>query len=160
MKILVLGVGNILLKDEGIGVHVLEKLRERNALPENVTLQDGGTLGLGLMPMLEEGYDHIIVLDAIKADDVPGSIYRFSLTDLANTPRARISPHEIGLLETLTLANLNDIQFETTIIGIVPDEVKMWGMELSPTLESRLEEIADFAEREIRKIVNGGPGGD
>ncbi len=80
-RILVLGIGNILLSDEGAGIRVIEKLQERYEFPENVSVLDGGTLGLSLLGVISE-VDHLIVVDAVRNGGKPGSLYRMEGNDL------------------------------------------------------------------------------
>jgi len=152
MKILILGVGNILLKDEGIGVHVIRKLQENYEFPENVEVVDGGTLGLYLTAKLEEGFDLVIVVDAIKTEDKPGSVYKFSLNDIPYKFPNKISPHEIGLFETLTLVQLKGTEFKTMIFGIVPKEIKTWGMEYSEELEEGVNKVVKMILEALKEM--------
>ncbi|MDH5718395.1 MAG: HyaD/HybD family hydrogenase maturation endopeptidase [Spirochaetia bacterium] len=152
MKILILGVGNILLKDEGIGVHIINKLNEQYKFPDNVEILDGGTLGLYLMPKLEEGFDIVMVIDALKTEDKPGSIYRFSMEDIPYKFPNKISPHEIGLFETLTLVQLRGIEFKTIIFGIVPREIKAWGMDFSIELKDAVNKVMGMILNELKEI--------
>ncbi|HAP67189.1 MAG TPA: hydrogenase HupD, partial [Nitrospinae bacterium] len=80
-KILILGIGNILLKDEGVGVKVIERLKRDYKFPSNIELIDGGTAGFGLIDLLE-GAEHLIIVDAVQGNDEPGSIYRFKFEDM------------------------------------------------------------------------------
>ncbi|MDH5720587.1 MAG: HyaD/HybD family hydrogenase maturation endopeptidase [Spirochaetia bacterium] len=152
MKILILGVGNILLKDEGIGVHIIRKLQAEYEFPKNVEVLDGGTLGMYLTGKLEEGFDLVIVVDAILTDDIPGSVYRFSLNDIPYKFPNKVSPHEIGLFETLTLVQLRGIEFQTIIFGIVPKEIKAWGMEYSEELEDGANKIVEMILDELKEL--------
>jgi len=102
MKITVLGIGNILLKDEGVGVRVIEHLKKYN-LPKEVELIDGGTATASLFPIFTET-DHLIVIDAVKGKMSPGTIYQLGLNDLMPTKKASISLHDLGLLEALDMA--------------------------------------------------------
>src|SRR4030042_7180736 len=94
--ILILGIGNLLLKDEGVGVHVVERLREI-PLPENVEVLDGGTAGLDLVDFIG-GRKKLIVIDAVNAGEKPGTIYRLTEENLDIKPKALTSFHEIDFL--------------------------------------------------------------
>ncbi|MBO6003152.1 MAG: hydrogenase maturation protease, partial [Mailhella sp.] len=104
-KILILGVGNILFRDEGIGVRALEWLRGNARFPENVTLLDGGTLGVGLMDALL-GCDRAYVLDAVLGGGEPGSIYRLTDENLRKSMSFRDSLHQTDLVDTLISCDL------------------------------------------------------
>ena len=93
-KIMVLGVGNILLRDEGAGVRVVEWLDARYSFPENVELVDGATAGLDLLPIME-GVDHVIIVDTVKTDEPPGSIFRFTPQDINKKVPYKTSLHQI-----------------------------------------------------------------
>ncbi|MBP1765835.1 MAG: hydrogenase expression/formation protein [Firmicutes bacterium] len=95
-KITVLGVGNILLQDEGVGVRVVEEMTRRFAFPENVEVLDGGTLGMELMRFLL-GTDKLIIIDAIDGSLPPGSIYEFEKENVKKYFREKVSVHDLGI---------------------------------------------------------------
>ena len=147
--IVVLGVGNILLSDEGVGVHVANKLMEMN-LPSGVEVVEGGTDGFGLMNVVV-GADRLIVVDAVKGGGPPGSIYRFDIKDAPSYPDAfKTSVHQIGILEVVNLSELVGKTPETTIIGVEPKSVDT-GMELSPEVQAKLPKIIDLIFEEIKR---------
>lgn len=155
-RIIVLGVGNILLTDEGVGVRAIQEL-EKLGFPENVEFVDGGTAGYGLIPMIE-GADRLIVVDAVDARAKPGTIYRFTPEDVASDkkkPMTRFSLHEVGLIEALELARLVGNECETILFGIQPKSLE-WGMELTPELEEKLPRLIELVAEEIRKMLEGG----
>lgn len=128
--VLVLGVGNILLSDEGVGVRVIETMEGRE-LPDNVELFDGGTASVDLLDSLTNR-DKVIIIDAVKGGNEPGTLYRFTPADITVQRQSLTSLHQISLLETLTMATcLGCAPREVVIFGIEPKEVG-WGMELSP----------------------------
>ena len=104
-RILVLGVGNILYTDEGLGVRAMELARERWDFPENVTLLDGGTLGMGLMDALTS-CDIVFVLDAVLGGGEAGAIYRLTGSDLRKSLSFRDSMHQTDLADTLIFCEL------------------------------------------------------
>src|SRR5512140_3669686 len=99
---LILGIGNILLKDEGIGVHVIQAM-EKMELPENVEICDGGTGGAALLDIVANR-EKLIVIDTVDADVEPGTVLKMNARDLANENKQSISLHEFGLVETLFAA--------------------------------------------------------
>ena len=145
MKCVILGVGNLLLKDEGIGVHVAQALKEM-ALPEGVEVVDGGTSPD--LPYLAEGADKLVVVDAVRAGGEPGSIYRLTPEDIAARPEALLSIHQMGLLGSLRALRLSGGPKEVVIIGVEPKDMG-WGLEPSPKLQERLSKIIKVTLREI-----------
>ena len=147
--IIVLGVGNVLLSDEGVGVHVANKMMEMN-LPSGVEVVEGGTDGFGLMNVVI-GADRLIVVDAVKGGAPPGSIYRFDIKDAPSYPDAyKTSVHQIGILEVVHLSALVGQPPETTIIGVEPKSVDT-GMELSPEVHAKLPKIIELILEEIKR---------
>ncbi len=145
-SVVVIGVGNLLLKDEGIGIHALKALQEAG-LPSGVRLIDGGT-SPDIIAYARTG-DKLIIIDAARAGGKPGTIYRFRPEDLADEKSALASAHELGLLPNLKLMALSGNQpAETVIIGIEPAEID-FGLELSATLQRRLPEIVKAVLKEI-----------
>ncbi|MCK5554411.1 MAG: hydrogenase maturation protease, partial [Deltaproteobacteria bacterium] len=102
-RVLVLGVGNLLLSDEGVGVHVARRMMEMD-LPPQVRVVEGGTDGFGLMNILLKA-DRVILVDAVKAGGPPGSIYRFEVEDCPPFPDMfKTSVHQISILEVINLS--------------------------------------------------------
>lgn len=149
-KITILGTGNLLLKDEGIGVHIIQRM-EAMELPENVKLVDGGVAGINL-PYLIEGVDKLIVIDCVDAEVEPGAIFRFTPEDVDVPQRdVTMSFHDIGLLEALELAKQDGKGPKTTIIiGVQPKEIE-WGMELTPEIEKVVPDIIEAVLKELEE---------
>jgi hydrogenase maturation protease len=127
-KTLVIGLGNILLSDEGLGVHAVNALRERYAFRPQIALLDGGTLGLDLLPYLE-GRSRVLFIDAVDAGEVPGSIVTLDGDRVGHASGPRLSVHHAGL---------GDLLFAARMQGICPDEVCLVGMQpasMAPGLE-------------------------
>lgn len=119
-NILVLGVGNILLSDEGAGVRVVEQLQRSYVFPPQVELIDGGTMGLDLLGYLDDK-SHLFIVDAIVSTQPPGSVLIEKLLDPPAYFRQKISPHQIGLSELLAVAAMQDcLPPAITLFGIVP----------------------------------------
>ncbi|ADG81633.1 HyaD/HybD family hydrogenase maturation endopeptidase [Thermincola potens] len=146
-KILVLGVGNILLKDEGVGVHSLKELESYN-LPSNVRLHDGWVAGIDLLEVIQEA-DKLIVIDAVDAQAEPGAIFRFAPHQVETMVKGhKTSLHQIDLFETLKIAKFLDKCPETVIIGIQPKLID-WGLELTPEIRAVLPRVAEIVCQEI-----------
>ena len=150
-KITVLGIGNLLLKDEGIGVHLVQKLAG-TADNTKVDLIDAGT-SPEFLSLLDGNIDKLIVVDAVKAGNEPGTIYRFSPDNLDLDPTSHLSLHEIGVLDNLkTMALLDRLPKSTVIIGIEPKTIE-FGLDLSPEVEEKLPEIIDLVLKEIEETT-------
>jgi hydrogenase maturation protease len=144
-KIGILGVGNLLLADEGFGSHFIDYLTSRYEIPENVTTFDGGTAGIMLSPFLEE-HQIIFVIDVVSPDEGPaGSIHCYTDQQVrAGNIQSRMSPHQVGLLEILDLCSLRGSEPEhIEMFTVVPEDLST-RIGLSPLLESRLPEILEL----------------
>ncbi|MDQ7095492.1 HyaD/HybD family hydrogenase maturation endopeptidase [Desulfosporosinus sp. PR] len=153
-KIMVMGVGNILLSDEGLGVRFLDELAQRS-LPENVELLEGGTAGLELVHLIQE-VDFLIVVDAINANSEPGALFRFQPGDIQVFPEQyEVSFHQIGIVEVLTMANVLGHAPQTLIFGVQPKNLE-WGMDISPEIQALFPRLAEFVLLEIDSIRGQG----
>ncbi|MCL6471807.1 MAG: HyaD/HybD family hydrogenase maturation endopeptidase [Firmicutes bacterium] len=149
-EVLVLGVGNILLKDEGIGVHVVKAMQDVQ-LPDSVTLFDGGAGGIDLLEQIERA-DRLIIIDAIDAGDEPGTVFRFKPDEVkALLDEHKTSLHQVDLYDTLKLAKFIGCYPETVIIGIQPKEIA-WGTEPTPDISAQIPRVIDLVTREILAI--------
>jgi len=145
---LILGVGNLLLRDEGVGVHVISALRDRE-LPDDVELWDGGTASFDLLDTLA-GRRQVIIIDAIRTGSEPGTIFRFTPEDISASREQVTSLHQVGLLETLNLAEhlLDSAPEEVIILGIEPKEID-WGLELSAEVEAAVLKVIELVIEEL-----------
>ena len=147
-KYLVLGVGNILMADEGIGVQIINKMQALD-LPENVELLDGGTAGLDLIPYMKDK-KKIIIIDCIDTDAPPGTVYRMTPLDLEKISTFTFgSMHQIGLMETIELSRLFGNYAEVVIIGITPKIYHEYSLEISPELEAVVGRVIEIVIQEI-----------
>jgi hydrogenase maturation protease len=140
----VLGIGNVLLRDEGIGCHVAHAMEE--ILLPDVKIIDGGTCP-DVLQFLED-IDKLVIVDAVKGGGTPGQIYRFHLDDIALEQKPFLSLHDVGLVDNLTLMQLWHNISETVIIGVEPREIN-WGLELSPELQEKMPHIIDTILSEL-----------
>lgn len=141
-KIGVLGIGNLLLGDEGFGVHMIRYLEKHWLFPDEVQLMDGGTAGIYMAPFLED-VDRLIVVDVVAGDGPPGTVCLFDGEDLRGAnAQLRMSPHQLGLLEVLEICRLRELApAKVQFIGVVPGRIET-GMELSAMLSGRVAEVA------------------
>lgn len=149
-KIVVIGVGNLLLKDEGAGIHVLQALEKKN-LPPGVQLFDGGVSGIGLLDFFQ-GASKALLIDAADMNRKPGTVLRFTPEDLrAQAQEIKFSVHDIGVAEVLELAKaLGQSPEEVVIIGIQPKEID-WGTDLTPEVQASIPEVLQIIQEEITR---------
>jgi hydrogenase maturation protease len=151
-RIVVLGVGNILLRDEGIGVRVVEEMQRRYLMPPNVSVVDGGTQGLWLMATIQET-DRLIVVDAVLGGGEPGTLYRLEREDLPKGLRAKQSAHDSDLVEALNLCSLLDTGPKTVVVvGIEPENIQPFGLELTPIVASKTEDLITRVLEELESL--------
>jgi hydrogenase maturation protease len=137
-KTIVLGLGNLLMGDEGVGIHVVQRLQELE-LPPGVEAVDGGTAAFDLILILRDA-DRVIIVDAVRAGGEAGSIYRFTSGDIEEASHGALSLHQATFQEVLQAAELLGIEPEITIIGIEPRRIAP-GLELSPELQEALPQV-------------------
>ena len=153
-KIMVMGVGNILLSDEGLGVRFLDELA-KISLPANVELLEGGTAGLELVHLIQE-VDFLIIVDAIDAKDEPGALFRFHPGDIKVFPEQyEVSFHQIGIIEVLAMANVLGQAPKTLIFGIQPKSLE-WRLDISPEIQALFPRLTEFVLNEIDFIQREG----
>lgn len=147
-KILILGVGNILYTDEGVGVKIVEELQKKFSFSENVTLMDGGTLGTRLMgPIMES--DILIVVDAVLGGDEPGSVYRLVGEDLRKSLAFRDSMHQTDLLDTLVLCELCGKRPDCVVVGIEPFDYQTLCENVSDGVKEKMPFMMDKVLEEL-----------
>lgn len=149
MKVLIFGAGNLLLSDEGFGVHVIRYLAEHFRFSDDVELYDGGTLGFMASHKLEEA-ERVYLIDVVTTPGEPGTVYRFEKEDfIARTIPVKMSPHQLGIQEMLLLSDIRGrCPQQVTLLGIVPKSYEA-GVELSPELAVRLPELAELLRKEL-----------
>jgi hydrogenase maturation protease len=145
-KTLVVGMGNFLCQDEGIGVHIIQAMEDLE-LPKHVDLLDIGTSTMDLFFHLK-GVEKLVVIDAMKAGGPPGTIYKCRPEDLLPKDERPISLHEIGLLESLNMAEKMGMKINTVIIGVEP-KVLDWGVELSEEVKSKIPTVIEVILKEF-----------
>jgi len=149
LNILVLGLGNILLSDEGVGVKVVEKLQQCYNFSDSVEIIDGGTMGIELLPYFDER-SHILIVDAVKAGNAPGTIVR--IDDPPGYFSTKVSPHQIGLADVLGAAIITDnLPRNITLFGIEPKKMST-GLELSLEVVQSLSRLVEMVVAELKTI--------
>ncbi|GFO55860.1 membrane protein [Geomonas sp. Red276] len=148
MSVLVLGIGNLVMADDGVGVRVVQLLAGRHRFPEWVTVLDGGTLGLDLLPQLE-GISKLLVVDAVECDGEPGTLVRLTGEDIPLALQTKVSPHQMGLKDLLTVASLmGHTADEMVLLGVKPGSIEM-SMELTPAVQAQVEPLVELVLQEL-----------
>ncbi len=147
-KILVLGLGNLILKDEGVGVRVAERMQQMS-LPPDVEVLDGGIKGLDLLDFIEDR-EKVIVVDAVKAGAPPGTLFRFTDKDLAAKKGFIRSAHGIDFSDVIAIAAFMGKKPEIVFLGIEPESLDAI-MELSPLIEKNIPVLINLVMKEIGK---------
>lgn len=153
-NITILGVGNILFADEGVGIRVAEKLRDCYRFDEGATVVDGGTLGVQLLGIISEA-DHLIVVDAVRNGGTPGDLYRLEGEQIPRRILAKNSLHQVDLLEALTLCQALGKVPETVILGVEPLDIETLSIELSPVIAERVDDLIGMVLAELERLGCG-----
>lgn len=147
-----LGVGNLLVSDEGIGVRVVERIAAQYNLPEEVMLLDGGTLGLDLLYYIE-GVENLLIIDAVETGHEPGFVVLLEDEQVPAFMSLKMSPHQVGIPDMLFAAKLKGIAPpRLVLLGIQPERLEI-GLELSPVLEAKVPMIVDEI---LKRLKNWG----
>ncbi|MBV8337823.1 MAG: hydrogenase maturation protease [Alphaproteobacteria bacterium] len=149
--LLLLGLGNVLLGDDGLGAVALARLESGYLIPAGVRLEDGGTLGLGLLGLLAEA-EHVILVDAVRTDSPPGTLVRLDGDDVIPAVRDCLSPHQVGVAELLDAARLIGCYPATvTLIGLVPASIDL-GLMRSTAVAASLDKLVEAIVREVAAL--------
>ena len=125
IRLLVLGLGNVLLGDDGLGAAAVARLERTYRIPPEVQLEDGGTLGMALLGMIAES-DRVILVDAVRTDSPPGTLVRIDGEEVMDAVRDRLSPHQVGVADLLDAARLIDsYPVSVTLLGLVPEKIEL-----------------------------------
>lgn len=151
MNLLILGIGNVLLRDEGIGARTVMELERRFLLPPGVELLDGGTSGIELLRHIR-GRDCLIILDAVKDGLAPGAVSRMEGREVPAVFRTRISPHQLGLSDLLAAAMLTgELPERVVLFGVEPESVDL-GLEMTAPVRAGLERLIEAIGRELQGL--------
>ncbi len=141
----ILGLGNILNRDEGFGIHALQVLQEKVGLPPDVELVDGGVLGMNLLPLVES-CSHLLVLDAVDAGLAPGTLVEWQDRQIPLYSGTKLSEHQVSFQEVLGLALFRDaFPNKLHLIGVQPGDVSI-GIGLSQAVQAALPDAIDSAK--------------
>jgi hydrogenase maturation protease len=149
--VLVLGLGNVLLGDDGLGAATVARIERDYLMPSAVRLAEGGTLGLALLDLIADA-EHVILVDAVRIEAPPGTPVRLDGADVADAVRDRLSPHQIGVADLLDAARLIDCYpTSVTLLGLVPETIDL-AVARSPAVDGGLDELVEAVVREVRSL--------
>ena len=153
-NITILGVGNILYSDDGVGIRVVEKLEKEYEFSDNVSIVDGGVLGINLLGVISNAH-RLIVVDTVLNHGKPGDLHRLEHDEIPDRIRAKNSLHQVDLIEALTLCNALDHVPQTTIIGIEPKDLETLSEELTPEIEAKVDQLTQKVLEELGRLGGG-----
>ncbi len=153
-RIAVLGVGNLLMRDDGVGIHVVRAL-ERAGLPDAVQIIDGGTAAFEALCHVQP-LDRLIVVDAVQYGGAPGSIYRLTPDQIEERPATAVSLHDIGVLESLRMSEPSHVCPESVVIFGVEPEAIDWGLELSEPVQAVIPKVVRGVVDELSERADRG----
>jgi hydrogenase maturation protease len=142
----IIGCGNLLLQDEGIGVHLIRYLQEKK-LPDDVELIDGATGGFDLLSFIQDA-SRVIIVDAVKGKGEPGDIYKFGPEDFETDAYPKTSLHDVCLKDIFQIVKLTGPLPSITIFGVEPKTMD-WGMELTSEVKAVLPRLSEMVLKEI-----------
>ena len=143
----VLGMGNLVHADDGVGVHAIQRLQQDPRVPPGTTLLDGGTHGLGLLPHIA-GFSRLLVIDAIDAGEPPGTVVRFEGSALHGLP-GKSSVHQLGFADMMVaLRLLGESPPELVVLGVQPLSTE-WSVELTTPVRDALPALLDTVIRQL-----------
>lgn len=149
--VVVLGLGNVLLTDDGLGIAAVHRLGRDWTMPETVELLDGGTLGLSLLPYIENA-THLILVDAVRTGAAPGTLLRVEGEDVGPAVATRLSPHQVGVADLLSGASLIEKRPGTVLLlGIEPGSLEL-GVERTPAVEGAMGALLEEVVAELGRL--------
>lgn len=150
MKLLVLGIGNLVMNDDAAGVLAAQTLAKEFPQTDDLLVMDGGTLGLDLLPYIEQA-ENLIIADAVEFNLAPGTVIRLEGEDIDPVFENRLSAHQMGMKDILTTAELMGIRpKKITLFGIQSQNTEM-DMELSPEVSAAMEKFIGHIRDEIKR---------
>lgn len=151
LQVTILGVGNILLKDEGVGVRVVERLAAEYDFPDHVQVLDGGVLGIRLMGVIGST-DVLIVVDAMRNRKPPGTLYRLADDQVPRRVLAKQSMHQMDLPEVLALCSAIDKNPQVVVIGVEPEDMTTMDLDLTPTIAAKMDALVTMVLEELNTL--------
>jgi len=150
-ELLILGLGNVLLGDDGLGAAAVIELERKYEIAPPVRVEDGGTLGLALLGLFAES-EHVILVDAVSADAPPGTFVRIDGDEVPPAVRERLSPHQVGVADLFDAARLIDsFPMSVVLLGLVPERMDL-SIERSNPVKAGLDGLVEAIVREARDL--------
>jgi len=153
-KTLVLGVGNTLMSDEGVGVHVIERLMAGYVIPKEVQVLDGGVLGMDLLYYLE-GIENLLLVDAVETHKEAGTIIRLEGDEVPAFLSMKISPHQVGVPDMLAASKLMDLYPKRLVLWGIQPQLMDIGLDLSPLIASKVDTLVGNMVGQLRAWGHG-----
>jgi hydrogenase maturation protease len=154
-SVLILGVGNPLAGDDGVGVRAIEELAGAGELPEGIRLLDAGVLGMDILAWTRPD-EPVVILDAVHGPGEPGTVYRIPLDEIAAPVGPRLSVHDLGIADALQSARLMGRPLRGTLIGVEPARIEAFAAGLSPAVAAALPALRAAAIREAERLLADG----
>jgi len=149
-SIVIVGIGNILFKDEGIGCYAGKFLEENYDFSPAIDIIDGGTLGFRLMTYYQS-YDKVLILDTVSIDDAPGSVYNLPADALMGLGSYRQTAHEVEVVEMLEICSLLDRMAEVSVVGMIPEDIQSVEIALTDTIRQAFPVLIAEAVKELER---------
>ena len=149
----IIGIGNLLLKDEGLGVHFITRLREKYSFGPEIRLMDGSTSGYSLLDDIF-GLDNVIVVDAVKTGEKPGSIFKFREDDLP-VELMNKTAHGVEFIDVITMCALEGHRPKITIFAVAPEDCHGLGITLSPAVQNIMPALEKLVLEELKALSPG-----
>ena len=151
-KLLVMGIGNMLLTDDGVGVFAAQALMQET-LPANVSVMEAGTFTQDVFYLFKD-FSHVLVLDIVHAQGAPGSIYRLDESQLVDNEKQRLSIHDIDLIDSLRMAELlHGHKTSLSVVGMEPADFTSWNIGLSSLVQEKFEDYLTVVRQEIAALA-------
>jgi len=150
-KTIIIGIGNVLFKDEGIGVYASKYIEKNYSFEPSIEILDGGTLGFKLMSFFQE-YDNVFILDTVSIEDKPGSVYCLPSDVLLGLGAYRKTAHEVEIIEMLEICSLLESHATVTVIGMVPQDIESVQSALTDEVTNGFETLIEKTVEELNKI--------
>jgi len=148
-SIVIVGIGNILFQDEGIGCYAGRYLEENYDFSQPVEIIDGGTLGFKLMTYYQS-HDRVIIIDTVSIDDVPGSVHNLPADALMALGAQRQTAHEVEVVEMLEICSLLDRMAEVSVVGMVPEDIVSVNIGVTQTVKRAFPSLIAEMINELR----------
>lgn len=158
-KKLIIGTGNILLSDEGIGIHIVRELQRQQTKAkeffQNTEFIDIGTSSFDIISYINNGITKVVLIDCMKADGyLPGTIFKLTPDDLRKRQKEKYSLHQMELVDTLRMISIIEKLPEILILGIVPEDINKFSTKLSDSIAEKFPVILSKIKKEIVDFFN------